>query len=377
MNRNKEKKRLNIWKILFLMFLMAGTIYVIRNNHDKQVKQIEEKKKEYTEKNWQKVDEKGNKYSSRSITDEYINNSGSVFGTFYSITYRSDKDLHDGLRERMAQVDSSLSPFNKKSVISAINENRDFGTDAMFTEVFTIARNVSEKTDGAFDITVAPLVNAWGFGFKNGITVEESTIDSIMKFVGFKKVYIENGKVRKEHPETMLDCSAIAKGYGCDAVAKFLDQNGIEDYLVEIGGEVVARGKSTKGKEWTIGISKPVDDPSGKNHGMQTAVNASGKGIATSGNYRNYREENGKKISHTIDPLTGYPVQHSLLSATVIAEDCATADAYATAFMVMGVEKAMETCGKENSIDGFFIYAGENGNYATCMSEGFKKHIAE
>ena len=363
-------KKLNIWKILFLLFLMAGTIYILRSNYEKQ-------KQELAEKNWQKTDERGNVYSSRWVTENHVNNSGSVFGTYYSITYRAGKDLHEDIRQKLQEVDNSLSPFNKGSIISAINNNSSFSTNSMFNEVFTLAQSISAKTGGAFDITVAPLVNAWGFGFRNNIAVDSCSIDSIRQFIGYTGVALEDGKITKKHPETMLDCSAIAKGYGCDAVARLLDDNGIEDYLVEIGGEIVARGKSTKGKEWTIGISKPVDDVSGKDNGLQAAVKVSGKSVATSGNYRNYREENGKKISHTIDPRTGYPVQHSLLSATVIADDCATADAYATAFMVLGVEKAMEICNNDSSIEGFFIYADEAGNYATCMSKGFANYIIE
>lgn len=364
------KKNLNVWKILFLLALMAGTVYIIRNNY-------ENKKQEIAEKNWQKSDENGNPYYSQSIAGDYMSNKGSVFGTYYSITYRSGKDLHEAIRARMKEVDNSLSPFNRNSLISAVNENRDTVADVMFAHIFTLAQNVSGKTGGAFDITVAPLVNAWGFGFRNGMTVDSLTVDSIRQSVGYRKVRLENGRVVKENPGTMLDCSAIAKGYGCDAVASLLDENGVSDYLVEIGGEVVAKGRNSEGKEWAIGISKPVDDPTGQHHGLQTAINASGKGIATSGNYRNYREENGKKISHTIDPRTGYPVLHSLLSATVIADDCATADAYATAFMVLGMEKAMAVCNSDNSIEAYFIYADEEGNYASSMSDGFGKYIIE
>lgn len=357
--------KLNIWKILFLLFLAVATVFIIRNN---QTKTAQEK----ASKNWQKTDAKGNRYTSATIDEHYIRNSGSVFGTYYSITYRSAADLHDAIRERLAAVDNSLSPFNRQSLITAINENRDTVADAMFTAVFNIAQKVSAKTDGAFDITVAPLVNTWGFGFKNNIEIDSATIDSLRRFVGYKNISLNDGRIIKQFPETMLDCSAIAKGYGCDAVATLLKENNINDFLVEIGGEVVARGNNTKGKNWTIGISKPIDDPAGKNQELQAIINVSGKGLATSGNYRNYREIDGRKVAHTIDPRTGYPVSHSLLSATVIADDCATADAYATAFMVVGIEKAMEICKASEEIEAYFIYADENGNFKTTDTEGMK-----
>ena len=357
------KKRISIWKIAFLVFLMIGTIYIIRNKQEEQ-----------TAKNWNDIDEKGQAYSSVSIEKDYVQNRGSVFGTYYSITYSSAQDLHNEVRETLAKVDNSLSPFNSNSLISAINENRDTVADVMFTHIFNLAQSISEKTGGAFDITVAPLVNAWGFGFRNGIKVDSTTVDSLCRFVGYRNVALENGKIIKQHTETMLDCSAIAKGYGCDAVAESLRKRGINDFLIEIGGEVVAAGRNPKGKAWTIGISKPADDPEGKSNELQTAVKASGKGIATSGNYRNFRQENGRKIAHTIDPRTGYPVSHSLLSATVIADDCATADAYATAFMVMGIEKAMEICSSDDSIDAFFIYSDNDGTLKTAETAGMKNY---
>ena len=228
--------------------------------------------------------------------------------------------------------------------------------------MFTLAQEISEKTNGAFDITVAPLVNAWGFGFKKGITPDSAAIDSMRRYTGFRTVALVDGRIIKQYPQTMLDCSAIAKGYGCDAVAAMLDAHGVKDYMVEIGGEVVTKGKNSKGSAWTIGISKPTDNPTTSSNELFEVMNISGKSMATSGNYRNYREENGRKIAHTIDPRTGYPVQHSLLSATVIADNCATADALATAFMVMGLEEAMEYCKNDNTIEGYFIYSDEKGN---------------
>ena len=362
------KKKISMWKIAFLLFLMVGSIIAIRNN---QTKQAEEK----AARNWQKIDEKGNKYSSATIDGDYIINKGQVFGTYYNITYRCpEKDMHEGIRERLTAVDNSLSPFNKNSLISAINENKDTVADAMFIHIFTLAQGISEKTGGAFDITVAPLVNAWGFGFKNDIKVDSATVDSLLGYIGYRGIALIDGKIKKQHPETMLDCSAIAKGYGCDAVAEYLEENNINDFLVEIGGEVVASGMNPRNKVWTVGISKPANDPTASNNELQKVIKITGKSMATSGNYRNFRYEGGRKVSHTIDPRTGHPVSHSLLSATVIANDCATADAYATAFMVIGVEKAMEICSNDNSIDAYLIYSDGNGTLQTAETEGMKRY---
>ena len=329
--------KLSIWKILFLVFLIIGTIYILGKQKP------------------------------------YITNSGKIFGTFYNITYSSDIDLSKEIKSTLMQVDNSLSPFNRQSIITAINNNSEALPDEMFTHVFTLAQEISGKTDGAFDITVAPLVNAWGFGFKKGITPDSAAIDSLRQFVGYGTVALTEGRITKRHPQTMLDCSAIAKGYGCDAVAAMLDAQGVKNYMVEIGGEVVTKGKNGKGGVWTIGISKPTDNPTTSSNELHEIIAISDKSMATSGNYRNFREENGRKIAHTIDPRTGYPVQHSLLSATVIADDCATADAYATAFMVMGTEKAISFC-NEHDIDGYFIYSDDNGILKTKMTEGYRRY---
>ena len=189
---------MNIWKTLFLIFLIIGTIYILGKQKP------------------------------------YITKSGKIFGTFYNITYSSDTDIHAEIRETLMQVDNSLSPFNKQSIISAINNNTDTLPDEKFIHVFALAQEVSAKTEGAFDITVAPLVNAWGFGFKKGITPDSLTIDSLQQFVGYSTGAMIDGKVVKQHPQTMLDCSAIAKGYGCDAVAATLEANGVKNYMVEI-----------------------------------------------------------------------------------------------------------------------------------------------
>ncbi|MBE6298066.1 MAG: FAD:protein FMN transferase [Bacteroidales bacterium] len=344
-------KKLSIWRILFLLFLIAGTIYIIRKSQTAA------------------LGEQG------VAAESYTNIQGSIFGTTYSITYGAAEDLQEEITAELEKVDNSLSPFNKNSIITAINNNGSYTLDTMFTEVFTLACEISRNTEGAFDITVAPLVNAWGFGFKNAEKVDSATIDSLMQLIGYNTVTLAGGRIEKQNPGTMLDCSAIAKGYGCDVVARLLSSRGIENYMVEIGGEVVTKGVNPSGRIWSIGITKPTEQADEESGELFEIINISGKSLATSGNYRRYRIEGGKKYAHTIDPRTGYPVEHTLLSATVIADNCATADAYATAFMVVGIEKAMELCRSYN-IDAYFIYQDDNGNMGTLITEGFKEYLA-
>ena len=288
-------------------------------------------------------------------TESYIKDSGMVFGTTYSITYQYHENLKSGIEDVMQQVDNSLSPFNKSSVITAINNNTSTKADKYLTEVFMLAQTVNKETDGAFDITVAPLVNAWGFGFRNGTRPTESQTDSLLAIVGQEKVTLKDGEIIKSDPRIMLDCSAIAKGFGVDKVAEFLASKGIKNYLVEIGGEISARGKNSRGTEWNIGITKPIDDSLSVNQENQAVLQITDKAMATSGNYRNFYYEGGKKYAHTINPHTGKPAQSDILSATVIAESCAVADAYATAFMVLGSSKAQEVLKKHPELQAYLI----------------------
>lgn len=289
------------------------------------------------------------------VTESYIKDSGMVFGTTYSITYQYHENLKSDIEGVMQQVDNSLSPFNKSSVITAINNNTSTKADKYLTEVFTLAQTVNKETDGAFDITVAPLVNAWGFGFRSGKRPTEAQTDSLLAIVGQEKVTLKDGKIIKSDPRIMLDCSAIAKGFGVDKVAEFLSGQGIENYLVEIGGEISARGKNSRGTEWNIGITKPIDDSLSINQENQAVLQITDKAMATSGNYRNFYYEGGKKYAHTINPHTGKPAQSDILSATVIAESCAVADAYATAFMVLGSKKAKDILKKHPELQAYLI----------------------
>ena len=314
---------------------------------------------------------------SKQRSTPYQKNSGFVFGTVYNITYQSDEDLQQDIEAELQKVDNSLSTFNPKSVISRVNRNEAVDVDDMFNEVFILAEKVSAETDGAFDITVAPMVNAWGFGFKSGKMPDDKAVDSLKAIVGFHKVSMKGRRVVKKNPATMLDCSAIAKGYGCDAVARMLSSKGIKNYMVEIGGEVVTCGVSDSRVPWRIGVTKPTDDSLNVNQELQTVLNVTNKAMATSGNYRNFYYKGGKKYAHTIDPKTGRPVQHSILSATVLADDCATADAYATSFMVMGLEKARRVLQKHPELMAYFIYSDAKGRNVVWFSPSMKGKYVE
>lgn len=311
----------------------------------------------------------------RQKSTEYQHDNGFVFGTTYNVTYQYADNLQEEIEEALKGVDNSLSMFNKESVISKVNQNKAVVLDDGFLKVFSIATVVNRETDGAFDITVAPLVNAWGFGFKNGAMPGKEQVDSLKEIIGFSKVKLADGKIIKADPRVMLDCSAIAKGYGVDVVADLLRSKGIENFMVEIGGEIVTSGISQKRLPWKIGVVKPSDDSLSVNSELQTIINVTDKAMATSGNYRNFYYKGGKKYAHTIDPKTGYPVQHNILSATVIADNCTTADAYATAFMVLGLDGARKVLDKHQELMAYLIYSDAKGNNAVWYSPTMKDKI--
>ena len=293
---------------------------------------------------------------------------GKIFGTLYTVTYEHNADLQPQIVAAMQAVDNSLSPFNKQSIITHVNNNDSLEVDGLFTEVFHTAERIYNESHGAFDPTVAPLVNAWGFGFKKGMNIGDTTIDSLRKLVGLSRIRLEDKRVVKADERIMLDFSAIAKGYGSDCVARVLDSCGIQNYMVEIGGEVVVKGHNKNRNPWGIGITKPMDDSLSVNQELQTVLRLTDCAVATSGNYRNFYYKDGVKYAHTIDPRTGYPVQHSLLSATVIADNCMRADALATAFMVLGVDSAIAYCERNPEIKGYFIVAADSGRYEVQQS---------
>lgn len=337
-----NKKKL-IWQVPFLLVLILGTIFVIRQKQDMP----------------------------------YQHDEGFIFGTIYHITYQSDENLQKEIEAELKKVDQSLSPFNKTSIISQVNRNEKVEVNDMFKEVFTLAEKISTETGGAFDITVAPMVNEWGFGFKKGVEPTKEVLDSIRALVGYQKVSLKDNHIIKQDPRIMLDCSAIAKGYGTDVVTRYLKRKGITNFMVEIGGEVVTHGVSDKKVAWRIGVNKPTDDSLNTNQELQAVLEVSDQAMATSGNYRNFYYKNGKKYAHTIDPTTGYPVQHNILSATVLANDCATADAYATSFMVLGMEGAKKILEKHPELMAYLIYSDKHGNNQIWFSPSMKKKILQ
>lgn len=342
MNKITNKKLL--WQLPFLTLLIIGSIFIITQQ--------------------------------RSTPYQY--NEGQVFGTFYHITYQNDQDLQKEIEAELKKIDNSLSTFNNQSVISKVNNNEVTKLDELFIEIFDKAKAISKETDGAFDITVAPLVNLWGFGFKQGTTPSKQQIDSLKQLVGYEKVSLIMGKrIKKTDQRIMLDCSAIAKGYGSDVIARLFKKYDIKNFMIEIGGEIVVSGNSESRVPWKIGVNKPIEDSTNTNTELQTVLNITNKAMATSGNYRNFYYKGGKKFAHTIDPKTGYPVQHSLLSATVLAADCATADAYATAFMVMGMERSKKVLEKHKELMAYFIYSDHQGKLKVWYSPELEKKIVQ
>lgn len=271
--------------------------------------------------------------------DSYVKETGMIWNTVYHITYRGPESLRDSILPVLDEVGKSLSVFDPASTVSKINDNTLLKADSHFTKVFNVAKRIAKESDGAFDPTLSPLITAWGFGKGHRATSDTLRIDSMMQFVGFDKININNGNVEKKDPRVSLNLSAIAKGYGCDAVAAMFRRNGVNDYMIEIGGEIVAGGKSPRTGKWNIGIEKPEFNESEVLPSI-AVVEITGCGMATSGNYRNFHKENGNRFGHTISPATGRPVQTDILSVTILAPTCTEADGFATACMVMGSEKA-------------------------------------
>ena len=267
----------------------------------------------------------------------YFSHEGVVWTTDYHITYEANRDLNDSIQLILGNLDMSVSPYNKASLISAINENNTSLVDAYLRLLIDASRTVNRESGGAFDPTVMPLVNAWGFGYKSGTPPTKAQFDSILQFIGMDKVTLRGDTLVKQDPRVMLDFSSIAKGLACDEIGRMLARNGAVNWLVEIGGEVAASGVNKRGTPWNVSVDMPTSEQQGQTaHESALTLALDSGAVATSGNYRKWREEGGTKISHIIDPRTGDSRAGTLLSVTVVARDCMTADAWATACMVMG-----------------------------------------
>jgi len=306
--------------------------------------------------------------------------SGFAQGTTYHITYENstNEDYTEAIDSLLKAFNKSCSIYDSTSIISRINDNDPtVEVDDWFVDVFKKSAEVNDVSGGAFDITVGPVVKAWGFS--NGPVAKHDTayIDSLLQYVGMEKVKLEGRKVTKKYPGVKLDVNALAQGYSVDVVCDFFKSKGIKNYLVEIGGEVRGNGINAKDKFWNIGIDKPSDGNMSPGNDLQAIIEINDKALATSGNYRAFYVENGVKYAHTIDPKTGFPARNTLLSTTVICDDCITADAYATTFMVLGVEKSKELLKKLPGIEVYFVYSNTNGDYEIFSSEGMKKMIVE
>ena len=317
------KRKSLYWQLPLLLLLIVGTVYIALQQRRENAAQA-------------------------SVTFQH--DEGLIFGTIYRLTYAADSSLQAQVEQALQQVDREFSMFNEQSTVAAINRGEQPQLSAMYQEVYQLAQQVSADTDGAFDITVAPLVNAWGFGFKTEQMPTPEQVDSLLQI------------------RSQLDYSAIAKGYGCDVAARVLSQHGVSDYMVEIGGEVVTCGHNHKGEPWRVGVSKPTENEDEAAE-LQAVLTVSNAAMATSGNYRRFYYKGGRKYAHTIDPRTGYPVQHELLSATVIAPTCAVADAYATAFMVLGLKEAQQLLQRHPEMKAYLIYTDQQGQLSVWHSE--------
>jgi FAD:protein FMN transferase len=309
------------------------------------------------------------------------NFAGFTQGTTYSIVYDnsiniSPVDLKMKVEKILHDFDMSLSIYNDSSIISKINHNAAAVPDSFFIDVYKKSVLVSQMTDGAFDITVGPLVRAWGFGPDDHKNFTEQKRDSLLKLVGMDKISLVNGRIVKSLPGVTLDVNAIAQGYSVDVICRFFKSLGLRNYLVEIGGEVMAVGDKG-GAPWRIGIDKPEDNNLVPGQSLQAIVKLDDKAVSTSGNYRKFYVENGIKYSHTIDPKTGYPAKNRLLSATIIADNCTMADGIATACMVMGKEKAIEFIKAHHEFSAYFVFSDDSGEFKSWMSDDLKKSLSE
>lgn len=297
---------------------------------------------------------------------------GLAQGSYYAVTYFDDegRNFQREIDSVFHAVDVSVNLWVDSSVISKVNRNEEVMLDKIFIDNFNIAQEAAQMSDGYFDPTISPIVAAWGFSNKTGDSITPSLIDSLKQLVDYRKVKVENGKIIKENPAMQLDFNAVAQGYTSDMIANFLESRGIKNYLVDTGGEIMAHGSKPNGQPWIVGIEKPAESWDAEQV-VQARIALRDKGLVTSGSTRKYVERNGKRYSHCIDPKTGYPVEHNVLSVTVLADNSVWADALASICMVMGLEKSLPLIQSLDGVEAYYIFENDENELETFATEGF------
>lgn len=309
---------------------------------------------------------------------QYYKVTGPIQGTTYSITYQYDKDLAVEIDSLLQLFNASLSNYDTSSVISKWNNNKIEVPDSLLLLMYNTSKEVYYKTDSAFDITIAPIANLWGFGWekhnKNNIP-DSADIMNNLQYVGMHKIAYSDGKLLKSNPNIKIITNAIAQGLSVDYISGYFNSLNINNYLVEIGGELYCKGVNPQGLKWHVGIDKPINNSGFEDRENQLVINISDKAIATSGNYRKFVEANGKKYGHALDPRTGYPAINELLSVSVVSNSCVLSDAYATGFMVVGLQKSIQIIEKLNDIEVYFIYVDKRDSVVSYYTNGFEKYL--
>ena len=303
---------------------------------------------------------------------------GLAQGSYYAVTYydEQNRNFQHEIDSIFHAVDLSVNLWVDSSVISKVNRNEAVTLDQIFIDNFNIAQEAAALSDGYFDPTISPIVAAWGFSYKSGDSITPQLIDSLKQFVNYHNISIEDGKVVKAFPDMKLDFNAIAQGYTSDLIASFLESRGIKNYLVDTGGEIMARGEKPNGQPWVVGIEKPADNWDSEQV-VQTRIALRDKGLVTSGSTRKYVERDGRRYSHCIDPKTGYPVEHNVLSVTILAENSVWADALASICMVMGMKPSLPLIKSMDGVEAYYIFVNEKNELETFATEGFKQLIID
>ena len=301
---------------------------------------------------------------------------GSVWTTDYHITYEATADLSDSINQVLAAVDASASVYNDSSLITAINTGRTQRLDRIISLLYSEATHVNSATQGLYDPTVMPLVNAWGFGRQQGAVPTRHELDSLLSFVGMGKTRLSGDSIVRNDPRIQFDFSSIAKGLACDEVARLMTRHQVTNFIIEIGGEVVAAGINEQGNPWHVAVDLPVEDAAAGEQSVLVAELDDSRGIATSGNYRRYRKGNdGNQVGHIVNPLTGEAHPTDVLSATIIASSCMSADAWATACVSMGNERSRALLEQCDTLGVMLITADDDGNFVVWSNARFAQHV--